>query len=105
MQAAVVTQFSRPLELREVPVPEPGPGQVLVRVHACGVCHTDLHAVHGDWPDKPELPRIPGNEAVGEVVQTGAGVDQCAIGDTSLLGGAQRHPGSRTGSQPTISLL
>ncbi len=81
MQAAVVTQFSRPLELREVPVPEPGPGQVLVRVHACGVCHTDLHAVHGDWPDKPELPRIPGHEAVGEVVQTGAGVDQCAIGD------------------------
>lgn len=81
MRAAVVTQFNSPLELREVPIPSPGPGQVLIRVHACGVCHTDLHAVHGDWPDKPELPRIPGHEAVGEVVELGSGVDQVAIGE------------------------
>lgn len=81
MWAAVVTQFNRPLELRRVPVPTPGPGEVLVRVHACGVCHTDLHAVQGDWPDKPALPRIPGHEAVGEVVQLGTGVDEVNIGD------------------------
>lgn len=81
MRAAVVTQFRRPLELREVPVPQPGRGQVLVRVRACGVCHTDLHTVHGDWPDKPELPRIPGHEAVGEVVELGPYVERLAVGD------------------------
>ncbi len=81
MRAAVVNQFRQPLELRRVPVPTPGPGQVLVRVHACGVCHTDLHAVHGDWPDKPSLPRIPGHEAVGEIVQLGEGVDYLSVGD------------------------
>lgn len=81
MRAAVVTQFNQPLELRQMPVPTPGPGQALVRVHACGVCHTDLHAVHGDWPDKPSLPRIPGHEAVGEVVELGAGVQHLAVGD------------------------
>lgn len=81
MRAAVVTRFRSPLELRQVPVPAPQAGQVLVRVHACGVCHTDLHAAHGDWPDKPVLPRIPGHEAVGEVVQLGAGVDELAVGD------------------------
>ena len=81
MRAAVVTRFRSPLELRQVPVPAPQAGQVLVRVHACGVCHTDLHAAHGDWPDKPALPRIPGHEAVGEVVQLGAGVDELEVGD------------------------
>lgn len=81
MRAAVVTQFRRPLELREVPIPEPGWGEVLVRVRACGVCHTDLHTVHGDWPDKPDLPRIPGHESVGEVVGIGPGVDRHEVGD------------------------
>lgn len=80
MRAAVVTAFGAPLELRQLPVPEPGPGQVLIRVHACGVCHTDLHAVHGDWPDKPSLPRVPGHEAVGEVVQLGEGVTELEVG-------------------------
>lgn len=81
MRAALVTHFNRPLQVTTVPVPEPGPGQVLVRVRACGVCFTDLHTVHGDWPDKPRLPRIPGHEAVGDVVDLGPGVDQLAIGD------------------------
>ena len=81
MNAAVVTRFRHPLELRQLPVPTHGPGQVLVRVRACGVCHTDLHAVEGDWPDKPSLPRVPGHEAVGEVVQLGPGVDYLSIGD------------------------
>ena len=81
MRAAVVTRFGEHLDLRDVPVPVPKHGQVLVRVRACGVCHTDLHTVHGDWPDKPTLPRIPGHEAVGEVVEIGKGVDEVRLGD------------------------
>ncbi|MFV0428634.1 MAG: zinc-dependent alcohol dehydrogenase [Arachnia sp.] len=81
MRAAVITRFNTPLELRHVPVPTPGPGQVLIRVRACGVCHTDLHAIAGDWPVDPALPRVPGHEVVGEVVQLGAGVDHVALGD------------------------
>ena len=71
MKAAVVRAFDQPLAIEEVPVPRPGAGDVLVKIEACGVCHTDLHTVHGDWPDKPTLPRIPGHEAVGEVVEIG----------------------------------
>lgn len=81
MRAGVVTKFKAPLEMQRVPIPSPGDGQVLVRVHACGVCHTDLHASLGDWSAKPGLPRIPGHETVGEVVQLGAGVEQVALGD------------------------
>ncbi|WP_353057925.1 alcohol dehydrogenase AdhP [Propionimicrobium sp. PCR01-08-3] len=81
MRAAVVTQFRQPLEVREVPVPRPGRGQILIRVHACGVCHTDLHAVNGDWPDKPPLPRIPGHEVIGEIVEVGEGVDYLNVGE------------------------
>jgi propanol-preferring alcohol dehydrogenase len=50
MRAAVVKQLGAPLVIEEVPVPEPGPGEILVKVSACGVCHTDLHAADGDWP-------------------------------------------------------
>jgi hypothetical protein len=53
MKAAVVKQFGKPLVIEDVPVPQPGPGEVLVKVKACGVCHTDLHAASGDWPVKP----------------------------------------------------
>lgn len=81
MRAAVVTQFRQPLRLCDVPVPEPGWGEILVRVRACGVCHTDLHAIHGDWPDKPGLPRIPGHEAVGDVAALGPGVETHQVGD------------------------
>ena len=81
MRAAVVTTFGVPLDLRDVPVPTPGPGEVLVRVRACGVCHTDLHAMRGDWPAKPALPRIPGHEAAGEVAEVGPGVENLAVGD------------------------
>lgn len=66
-----------PVTLR---VPEPGPGQVLVRVRCCAVCRTDLHVVDGELPD-PRLPIIPGHEVVGEVVQLGAGVQGLALGD------------------------
>lgn len=81
MKAAVVHAFGKPLEIREVAVPEPGPGQVLVKVAASGVCHTDLHAAEGDWPVKPNPPFIPGHEGVGYVVGVGAGVTHIREGD------------------------
>ena len=62
MRAAVVHGFHEPLVIEELPVPVPGPDQVLVRVVVSGVCHTDLHAAGGDWPVKPKLPFIPGHE-------------------------------------------
>jgi len=81
MKAAVVTRLGAPLEIREVPVPGVGPGQVLIRVRASGVCHTDLHAASGDWPVKPHPPFIPGHEGVGEVAAVGAGVSHLKEGD------------------------
>ena len=81
MKAAVVRAFGQPLVIEDAPRPKPGRGQVLVRVAACGVCHTDLHAVHGDWPIKPVLPLIPGHEGVGPVVELGEGVTHLKLGD------------------------
>lgn len=81
MKAAVVTAFGKPLEFREVEVPTPGAGQVLVKIAASGVCHTDLHAAQGDWPVKPNPPFIPGHEGVGHVVAVGAGVTHVKEGD------------------------
>ena len=81
MQAAVVRQFGGPLSIEEVAVPSPGLGEVLVKIEACGVCHTDLHAVDGDWPVKPTLPFIPGHEGVGHVVAIGPGVSHLKEGD------------------------
>ena len=81
MQAAVVEAFGAPLVLREWPVTPPGPGQVLVRTEACGVCHTDLHAAHGNWPLKPTPPFIPGHEGIGIVVAVGADVVRVNEGD------------------------
>ena len=56
MYAARVHDFQRPLELQEVPIPVAGPGEVVVRIEASGLCHTDIHAAHGDWPIKPTPP-------------------------------------------------
>ena len=81
MQAAVVETFGAPLVLREWAIPTPGPNQIVVKVEACGVCHTDLHAAHGDWPVKPALPFIPGHEAIGRVCAVGAGVTIVKEGD------------------------
>ncbi len=81
MKAAVVREFGKPLAIEEVAVPRPGPGQILVRIEASGVCHTDLHAAHGDWPVKPKPPFIPGHEGVGYVVGLGAGVRHVKEGD------------------------
>lgn len=81
MKAAVVRAFGQPLVIEEVPVPRPGSGEVLVKIEACGVCHTDLHAAEGDWPVKPSPPFIPGHEGVGHVVAVGAGVSHVREGD------------------------
>lgn len=81
MKAAVVRAYREPLSLEEVPVPEVPAGQVLIKVAACGVCHTDLHAADGDWPVKPPLPFIPGHEGVGHVAAVGAGVKGIREGD------------------------
>ncbi|GEP60843.1 alcohol dehydrogenase AdhP [Reyranella soli] len=81
MKAAVVREFRKPLVIEEVPVPQPGPGQVVVKIAATGVCHTDLHAAEGDWPVKPTPPFIPGHEGVGHVSAVGAGVRHVKEGD------------------------
>src|SRR5580700_1108855 len=82
MKAAVIHDFTQPLNIENVPTPDAGDGQVLVRIEACGLCHTDIHAAHGDWPIKPPLPLIPGHEGVGivEAVGPGAG-DEISKGD------------------------
>ena len=85
MRAAVVTSFTEPLEMQNLPVPEPGPGQVLVRIEASGLCHTDIHAAHGDWPVKPTPPFVPGHEGVGIVEALGEGVTERAVGDRVAL--------------------
>jgi len=81
MKAAVVVRFGEPLELRECEIPTPGPGQILVKTEACGVCHTDVHAAKGDWPMKPILPFIPGHEGIGVVVAIGPEVTAVKEGD------------------------
>jgi alcohol dehydrogenase, propanol-preferring len=81
MKAAVVREFGKPLAIEEVEVPRPGAGQVLVKIQACGVCHTDLHAAEGDWPIKPNPPFIPGHEGVGQVAAVGSGVRHVKEGD------------------------
>ncbi len=81
MKAAVVNEFKQQLEIKEVPIPEIGYGEILVKIKACGVCHTDLHAANGDWPVKPKLPLIPGHEGVGIVEEVGEGVTAIKVGD------------------------
>lgn len=80
MKAAVVRAFGAPLVIEERPDPEPGPGQVRVRVEASGLCHTDIHAAHGDWPVKPRPPFVPGHEGVGLVEKLGEGVSHLSVG-------------------------
>jgi len=81
MKAAVVRKFGQPLTIEEVPLPRPAAGQIVVAVVASGVCHTDLHAAHGDWPVKPTLPFIPGHESAGYVAAVGDGVTSVKEGD------------------------
>lgn len=85
MRAAVATAFDKPLTLEDRPIPTPGPGQVLVRLETCGLCHTDIHAMRGDWPVKPSLPFVPGHEGVGIVEELGAGVTSRSVGERVAL--------------------
>jgi propanol-preferring alcohol dehydrogenase len=84
VKAALLTGFGAPLELADVPVPEPEADEVLLQVEACGVCHSDLHIAHGDTPafkaiTKPRL--VLGHEVVGRVVKKGAAVGDLQLGD------------------------
>jgi alcohol dehydrogenase, propanol-preferring len=80
MRSAVVRQFGAPLVIEDRPIPEPAPGQVVIRMEASGLCHTDIHAAHGDWPVKPAPPFVPGHEGVGIVHAAGAGVTSPSVG-------------------------
>jgi propanol-preferring alcohol dehydrogenase len=80
-RAAVVHDFHAPLTIEQVPRRELVAGQILVKVEATGLCHTDIHAAHGDWPVKPSPPFIPGHEGVGIVDELGPGVTEVEIGD------------------------
>ncbi|HML18501.1 MAG TPA: zinc-dependent alcohol dehydrogenase [Bryobacteraceae bacterium] len=84
MKAAILREIGKPLTMEEVPTPEPGPGQVLVRVAACGVCHSDLHLADGDWDLLRPITKIPlilGHEVGGTVAALGEGVTEWKIGD------------------------
>ena len=84
-RAAVVHGFQEPLTLDQVPHPELTADQVRVEIEACGLCHTDIHAAHGDWPIKPQPPFIPGHEGVGHVVELGSAVTAVTLGQRVAL--------------------
>src|SRR6266446_5822641 len=79
MRAMVLNEPKRPLELRDVPKPKPGKGQLLVSVSTCAVCRTDLHVVDGELPH-PKLPLVPGHEVIGTVAKRGEGAERFGIG-------------------------
>jgi propanol-preferring alcohol dehydrogenase len=81
MRAVIVDDFGTKPEVKDVPRPVPAAHEVLVRLEASGLCHTDIHAAHGDWPVKPQLPFTPGHEGVGVVEELGADVTELAVGD------------------------
>jgi propanol-preferring alcohol dehydrogenase len=80
MKAAVVTQFGLPLQVQEREIPTPGPHEVLVHIEFSGLCGTDIHAAHGDWPAKPSLPFVPGHEGVGRIEKVGSDVTIRTVG-------------------------
>jgi propanol-preferring alcohol dehydrogenase len=79
MRALIFEKVGQPLRLAEIPIPQPGPGQVLLRVHACAVCRTDLHILDGEL-SQPKLPLVLGHEIVGTVVQAGEGANAFTAG-------------------------
>ena len=81
MKAAVLHKIGDKLRIEQVPIPTPGRGDVLIKVTACGVCHSDLHAIDGDWQPLPTLPLIPGHEVAGHVAALGEGVTDLKVGD------------------------
>ncbi len=90
MRAMVLDKPGQPLQPRDVPDPQPGPGQVLIDIHVCGICRTDLHVVDGELTE-PKLPLIPGHQIVGTVLELGDGVTTVKSGDRAgvpWLGGS-----------------
>ncbi len=85
MKAAVFYGAHRPLEIEERPIPVPGAGEVLVRVAACGLCHTDLHYIDHDVPTFHKPPLVLGHEASGTVARVGSGVERWSEGDRILI--------------------
>jgi propanol-preferring alcohol dehydrogenase len=81
MKAAFVTEFGKPLTVGDLPVPQAKDGELLIKIEACGVCHTDIHAADGDWPVKPKLPFTPGHEGIGRIVAIGSNVKQIKEGE------------------------
>jgi propanol-preferring alcohol dehydrogenase len=84
MKAAILREFKKPLAIEDVGQPQPGPGEVLIRIEACGVCHSDVHVVDGDWAQFAKIvktPLIPGHEIAGVVVEKGAAVQDLQIGE------------------------
>ena len=81
MKAAVVVAFDQPLEIVDRAIPTPGPTQVLIRMETCGLCHTDIHAAHGDWPVKPTPPFVPGHEGIGIIEAIGEAVQNRRVGE------------------------
>ncbi|MCX6035695.1 MAG: alcohol dehydrogenase catalytic domain-containing protein, partial [Chloroflexi bacterium] len=80
MRAMLFEAPGQPLKLAELPIPQPGPGKVLLKVHACGVCHTDLHIIDGELSE-PKLPLVLGHQIVGAVVQAGSGAKRFQTGE------------------------
>ncbi len=91
MKAAVIPQANRSWEVKDVPDPRPAPGQVLIRIRACGLCGTDLHALHGHL--QASFPLITGHEPVGEIVATGAGVTDLVASDRVGVSWSQKGCG------------
>src|SRR5581483_3431980 len=81
MKAAVLRKTGTALKIEKLPIPEPDRGEILVKVAACGVCHSDLHAIDGDWSPGPTLPLIPGHEVTGHAAEMGAGVTGFRLND------------------------
>ena len=84
MKAAILREFKQPLAIEDMPMPEPGPDEILIKIEAAGVCHSDLHIAEGDWPQLATFvkrPLVLGHEAVGRVVQRGPEVKHLDMGD------------------------
>ena len=81
MKAAVVHELGQPLTVEDHRLGAPGPYQVLVRIEASGLCHTDIHAARGDWPVQPTPPFVPGHEGIGVVEEAGSSVTGVSVGD------------------------
>ena len=82
--AQVIEKTGGPVEYKEIDVPKPGPDEVLINIKFSGVCHTDLHAVNGDWPLPTKLPLVGGHEGAGIVVAKGELVDDVEMYGSSL---------------------